>query len=65
MRCGIADELQRLATRIDKYGDFTEVLQELRDLLSGQDRVIDGAGEAAKAGRVLSEESVPEKEESA
>ncbi|HBP16582.1 MAG TPA: hypothetical protein DEA08_02155 [Planctomycetes bacterium] len=46
----LADELQRLATRIDKYGDFTEVLQELRDLLSGQDRVIDGAGEAAKAG---------------
>ena len=29
---------------------FTEVLQEVRDLLTGQDRVIDGAGEAAKAG---------------
>ncbi|MGE0709979.1 MAG: hypothetical protein AB7N76_26000 [Planctomycetota bacterium] len=47
----LADELRRLATRIDKYGDFTEVIQELRDLLKGEDRVIDGAKSRATEGQ--------------
>lgn len=43
----LADDLRRLATRIDKWGDYTEVIQELRDLLKGEDKVIDGAERAA------------------
>ncbi|MBL4844403.1 MAG: hypothetical protein JKY65_02655 [Planctomycetes bacterium] len=43
----LADDLRRLATRIDKWGDFTEVIQELRDLLKGEEQVIDGADRAA------------------
>jgi hypothetical protein len=46
----IADDLRRLAQRIDKWGDFTEVIQELRDLLSGEQRVIDGAKARATKG---------------
>lgn len=43
----LADDLRRLATRIDKWGDYTEVIQELRDLLKGEDKVIEGAERAA------------------
>lgn len=43
----LADELRRLTTRIDKWGDFTEVIQEVRDLLKGEDKVIEGAKRAA------------------
>lgn len=43
----LADDLRRLATRIDKWGDYTEVIQELRDLLKGEDNVIKGAERAA------------------
>lgn len=43
----LADNLRRLATRIDKWGDYTEVIQELRDLLKGEEKVIEGAERAA------------------
>jgi hypothetical protein len=44
----LIDALQALAARIGKWGDFTEVIQELRDLGRGQDRVIDGTRRAAQ-----------------
>jgi hypothetical protein len=44
----LAEDLQALAARIAKWGDFTEVIQELRDLQRGQDRVIEGTERAVK-----------------
>jgi hypothetical protein len=44
----VADALTALAARIGKWGDFTEVIQELRDLMQGQERVIDGTKQAAQ-----------------
>lgn len=44
----LAEDLQALAARIAKWGDFTEVIQELRDLQRGQDRVIEGTQKAVE-----------------
>lgn len=46
----VVEKLQSLAARIGKWGDFTEVLQEVRDLLRGEDKVIDGTKRAAQGG---------------
>lgn len=45
----VEGKLLELAARIDKWGDFTEVLQEVRDLLRGEQRVIDETTRAAEA----------------
>jgi hypothetical protein len=44
----LVDALTALAARIGKWGDFTEVIQELRDLYRGEERVIDGTRKAAQ-----------------
>lgn len=44
----LIDKLTALAARIGKWGDFTEVLQEVRDLLQGQERVTEGTKRAAQ-----------------
>lgn len=44
----LIDAITALAARIGKWGDFTEVLQELRDLYRGEERVIDGTRKAAQ-----------------
>lgn len=40
------EAIRALAARIDKWGDFTEVIQELRDVFQGQERVIEGTRQA-------------------
>lgn len=47
----IAEAIAALVARIEKWGDFTEVLQEVRDLLRGEETIIDGTREAVKGGR--------------
>ncbi|MEZ6184858.1 MAG: PDZ domain-containing protein [Planctomycetota bacterium] len=47
----IQDALKNLSTRIDKWGDFTEVIQSWRDLRVQQDKIIEGTREAAKEDR--------------
>ena len=42
-------KIQALATRIDKWGDFTEVLQEVRDLLSGEETIIEETRKAVQS----------------
>ncbi len=44
----LIDAITALAARIGKWGDFTEVLQELRDLYRGEERVIEGTRKAAQ-----------------
>lgn len=44
----LIDAINALAARIGKWGDFTEVLQELRDLYRGEERVIEGTRKAAQ-----------------
>lgn len=46
----LIDALTALAARIGKWGDFTEVIQELRDLQSGEDRIIEGTRKAIQQG---------------
>jgi hypothetical protein len=46
----LVDALTALAARIGKWGDFTEVIQELRDLQSGEDRIIEGTRRAIQQG---------------
>lgn len=46
----LIDALTALAARIGKWGDFTEVIQELRDLQSGEDRIIEGTRRAVQQG---------------
>jgi hypothetical protein len=44
----LVEKLQALAARIGKWGDFTEALQEARDLLEGQIRVQEGTKAATQ-----------------
>ena len=44
----VEEALVALAGRIDKWGDFTEVIQEWRDLRRDQDRLIEGTRAAAR-----------------
>ena len=44
----IVAQLRALAARIGKWGDFTEVIQEVRDLLRSEDRIIEATREAAQ-----------------
>lgn len=44
----IEETIKALAARIDKWGDFTEVIQEWRDLKKDQNRVLEGTREAVK-----------------
>jgi hypothetical protein len=44
----IEESIRALAARIDKWGDFTEVIQEWRDLRRDQEGVLDGTREAVK-----------------
>ena len=44
----VIEALTALAARIDKWGDFTEVIQEWRDLRRDQDRLIEGTRDAAR-----------------
>ena len=45
----ILQVIQALIARIDKWGDFTEVLQEVRDLLTGEEEIIKGTREAIQS----------------
>ncbi|MCA8922210.1 MAG: hypothetical protein KDD82_10405 [Planctomycetes bacterium] len=47
----IQDALKNLSSRIDKWGDFTEVIQNWRDLREQQDKIIESTREAAKENR--------------
>ncbi|MCO5171422.1 MAG: hypothetical protein M9894_34400 [Planctomycetes bacterium] len=44
----LIDAITALAARIGKWGDFTEVIQELRDLYRGEERIIEGTRRAAQ-----------------
>ena len=44
----LIDAITALAARIGKWGDFTEVIQELRDLHRGEERIIEGTRKAAQ-----------------
>ena len=45
----ILKAIQALISRIDKWGDFTEVLQEVRDLLSGEETIIEETRKAVQS----------------
>jgi len=47
----IQEALKALSTRIDKWGDFTEVIQSWRDLRQQQDKIIESTRDAAKENR--------------
>lgn len=44
----VEESLMALAARIDKWGDFTEMIQDWRDLKRDQDRLIEGTRAAAR-----------------
>ncbi|MBX3466910.1 MAG: hypothetical protein KF878_08425 [Planctomycetes bacterium] len=44
----LIDAITALAARIGKWGDFTEVIQELRDLYRGEERIIEGTRRATQ-----------------
>jgi hypothetical protein len=48
MQADVLEEIRQLIGRIDKWGDFTEVLQEIRDVQSGQDTIIEGTRRAVQ-----------------
>ena len=49
LQLDIVSALDALTARIDKWGDFTEVIQEFRDLLRGEEQIMEGTRRAAQA----------------
>ncbi len=49
LQAEIHSAIEALIARIDKWGDFTEVLQEIRDVLQGEEKIIEGTRKAVRS----------------